>query len=135
MVSKKDRLEFVQQLYEDEKERIYYSHNVVNIKKAQNREEELFSLKEYLPNLLRSFLSIDYYTRMEEYGVIDEVLEKTGETRKYTREESVIEYINWIDTHKEFHDLLNEKEVKEIGDLVEELEKEIEALKKIIKSE
>ena len=132
MVSKKDKLKFLDDFYNQEKERIYYSINVVNIKKAQNREEELFQLNEYLPNLLRGFLSINYYSVMEENGVLDKVMLKMRDTRKQGREADVIEYINWIDSHKQFQDLLNEKKVKDLGDQLEELEKEYTEMKKII---
>ena len=132
MVSKKEQLKFINRLYDNEKERIYYQYNVVNIKKVQSREDDLINLKEYLPNLLRSFITTEYYTRMEEYGVIDKVLKKMRKTRGQSREDNVIEYINWIDSHKEFNDLLNEKQVKKLGDSLEELEKEVKELKKII---
>lgn len=133
MVNKKEELKYLDEYYNDSKETLYYKYNIVNISKAQERESELFNLNEYLPNLLRGFLSIDYYTRMEEANMIDDVLKKMGETRKYTREESVIEFINWIDTHKTFNDLLNEDKVKELGDDLEALEKEYNELKKKIK--
>ena len=132
MVSKKDKLKFLDDFYNQEKERIYYSINVVNIKKAQSREEELFQSNEYLPNLLRGFLSINYYSIMEENGVLDKVMLKMRDTRKQGREADVIEYINWIDSHKQFQDLLNEKKVKDLGDLLEELEKEYTEMKKLI---
>ena len=132
MVSKKQEKQFLDNLYNDKKEELYYKINVVEIKKAQNREEELFNLGEYLPNLLRGFLSLDYYTRMREMGVIDNVLKEMAETRKQGREKDVIEYINWIDSHDDFKDLLNEKKVKELGDELEELEKEYNEMLKII---
>ena len=132
MVNKKEKLKILDDFYNREKERIYYSINVVNIKKAQSREEELFQLNEYLPNLLRSFLSTNYYTVMEENGVLDKVMLKMRDTRKQSREADVIEYINWIDSHKQFQDLLNEKKVKELDDQLEELEKEYNKLKKLI---
>jgi hypothetical protein len=133
MASKKQQLKFLDDFYERRKEELYLGTNVVNIKKAQNRQEELFSLNEYLPNLLRGFLDINYYSRMEEAGVIDKVMEQMAKTRKQGREADVIEFINWIDTHKDFNDLLNEKKVKNLGDKLEELEKEYNALKKQIK--
>ena len=132
MVSKKQEKQFLDELYNNKKEELYYKTNIVEIKKAQNREEELFNLGEYLPNLLRGFLSLDYYTRMREMGVIDNVLKEMAETRKQGREKDVIEYINWIDSHDDFKDLLNEKKVKELGDELEELEKEYNEMLKII---
>jgi hypothetical protein len=84
----------------------------------------LFGLGEYLPNLLRSFISNDYYTRMEELGVWDEIVKKILKTKHYSREEDIVEFIDWIDTHKEFEDLINRDEVKELYDEIEKLEKQ-----------
>ena len=128
MVSKEEQKKFLDDVYNKAKEDLYYKFNIVEIKKAQSREEELFSLGEYLPNLLRSFLSLDYYTRMEEMGVLDDVLTEMAKTRKQGREADVIEYINWIDSHKDFKDLLNEDKMKKLGDGLEELEKEYQLL-------
>lgn len=133
MVSKKEQKQFLDEIYNDKKEELYYKTNVVEISKAQSREEELFSLNEYLPNLLRGFLSLDYYSRMEEAGVLDSVMSEMAKTRKQGREKDVIEYINWIDSHKDFQDLLNEEKVKELGDSLEQLEKDYNEMLKIIK--
>lgn len=133
MVSKKEQKQFLDEIYNDKKEELYYKTNVVEISKAQSREEELFSLNEYLPNLLRGFLSLDYYSKMEEAGVLDSVMQEMAKTRKQGREKDVIEYINWIDSHKDFQDLLNEEKVKELGDSLEQLEKDYKEMLKIIK--
>lgn len=132
MANKKQQLKFLEDFYERRKEELYLGTNVVNIKKAQDRQEDLFNLNEYLPNLLRGFLDINYYSKMEEAGVIDEVMEQMAKTRKQGREADVVEFINWIDSHKDFSDLLNEKKVKNLGDKLEELEKEYNELKKLI---
>ena len=133
MVSKERQKQILDEWYNRKKEEVYYKNmDVVEIEKARNREEELFSLGEYLPNLLRGFLSLDYYTNMRERGVIDTVLKEMGETRKQGIEEDVIEFINWIDSHKDFKDLLNEEKVKELDGELEVLEKEYNKFKKII---
>lgn len=97
--------------------------NVVNIKKAQKREEELFNLGEYLPNLLRSFLSLSYYTKMREKGVIENVLEEMAKTRKQGREKDIYEFVKWIENHKDFDELLNHEKF-------EGLDKELKILEK-----
>lgn len=132
-VSKKRQKELLTEIYNDAKEEIYLGTNIVNIKKAQSRQEELFELGEYLPNLLRSFLDLSYYTKMRELGVIDKVLEQMAKTRKQGREADVIEFINWIDTHKDFNDLINEDKVNKIADQIEQLEKEYNEMIKLIK--
>ena len=133
MVSKKRQKQILDEWYTRKKEEVYYKNmDVVEIEKARNREEELFSLGEYLPNLLRGFLSLDYYTNMRERSVIDKVLSEMAKTRKQGIEEDVIEFINWIDSHKDFKDLLNEEKVKDLGGELEVLEKEYNKFKKII---
>ena len=113
----------VKELYDNERESLYYKYNVVNVKEVQSHQEELFQLKTYLPNLLRKVLSIEYYSRMGEYGVLDSVMETISKTRKQGREDDTVEFINWIDSHIEFYSLLNEKQVKKLGDDLENLEK------------
>ena len=121
---KEKKRKLVEDLYVRLREKICYKYMIVNITKLKSREEELFSIGEYLPNLLRSFISNDYYTRMEELGVWDEIVKKILKTKHYSREEDIVEFIDWIDTHKEFEDLINRDEVKELYDEIEKLEKQ-----------
>lgn len=111
------------QIYAQMREDICLRTNVVNIKKAQKREEELFNLGEYLPNLLRSFLSLSYYTKMREKGVIENVLEEMAKTRKQGREKDIYEFVKWIENHKDFDELLNHEKF-------EGLDKELKILEK-----
>ena len=59
-----------------------------------------------------------------------EIIDLIKESRKYTNEEEIMEFINWVDKHNQFEDLINEKEVKKLGDELEELENYIDKLKK-----
>ena len=117
---KKTRL--VEELYDELREKTCLKYLIVDIKKVKSRQEELFQLKEYLPNLIRGFLD-GYYKRMEEYGVLDDIGEHMVRhyTKMYTRREEVVEFIIWIDNHREFEDLINEE-------MLEKLEKELEEL-------
>ena len=131
-VNKKWQKEFLTEIYNNAKEEIYLGTNIVNIKKAQSRQEELFELGEYLPNLLRAFLDLSYYSKMRELGVMDKVTEQMAKTRKQGREADVIEFINWIDAHKDFSDLINEDKVNKITGQLESLEKEYKEMLKLI---
>jgi acyl carrier protein phosphodiesterase len=113
---------YEKEIYNRMREDLCLRTNVVNIKKAQNREEELFDLGEYLPNLLRSFLSLSYYTKMREMGVIEEVLEQMAKTRKQGREKDIYEFVKWIDKHQDFDDLLNRKKFEELDEQLKALE-------------
>lgn len=125
---KEEHKKFLDDAYRKKRELLHYRFNVVNIKRAQEREDELFRLGEYLPNLLRGFLSLNYYARMEEMGVIDDVLWKMGKTRKQGMEADTIEYVEWISEHDEFVDLINEKELKMLDEGLKELENEFNVL-------
>ena len=125
---KEEHKKFLDDAYRKKRELLHYRFNVVNIKRAQEREDELFRLGEYLPNLLRGFLSLNYYARMEEMGVIDDVLRKMGKTRKQGMEADTIEYVEWISEHDEFVDLINEKELKMLDEGLKELENEFNVL-------
>ena len=114
--------ETIQHIYNKSKENIYLKYNIINFKEVEKVEDELIQLKEYLPNILRSVMNPRYYVLMEEYGVLDKVLEKMGETRKQTREENTIELINWVDTHSEYSQILDEEKIFRLGNELEELD-------------
>ena len=122
------------EVYEEGRERIYLSINIVNIPKIDKYKEELFALDEYLPNLLRSFIGLDYYRALNNSDNLDKIMEQMGDTRFFTREEDVVEFINWVDEHPDFKELLNEDKVKELGDDLESLEKDYEKYLKVLKN-
>ena len=122
------------EVYEEGRERIYLSINIVNIPKIDEYKEELFALDEYLPNLLRGFIGLDYYRVLNNSDNLDKIMEQMGDTRFFTREEDVVEFINWIDEHPDFKELLNEDKVKELGDDLESLEKDYEKYLKVLKN-
>lgn len=122
------------EVYEEGRERIYLSINIVNIPKIDKYKEELFALDEYLPNLLRSFIGLDYYRVLNNSDNLDKIMEQMGDTRFFTREEDVVEFINWVDEHPDFKELLNEDKVKELGDDLESLEKDYEKYLKVLKN-
>lgn len=113
---------YEKEIYNRMREDICLRTNVVNIKKAQDREEELFALGEYLPNLLRSFLDLSYYTQMREMGVIEEVLEEMAKTRKQGREKDIYEFVAWVDKHEDFENILNRKKFDELDEQLKALE-------------
>ena len=83
-------------LYCNDKEKIYLGVNIIDIKKVKNRQEELFDLGDYLPNLLRGFLDISYYTHINELPVAEDIFKEISKTRGQSRELDVVEFINWI---------------------------------------
>lgn len=120
---KEKKRKLVEELYESLREKIFYKYNIVNRDKLKSYEEELVNLHDYLPNLISGSVIMSY-TVLTELGVWDDIVEKSGKTRHYSREDNVVEFIEWIDAHKEFEELINRDEVKKLYDDVEQLEKQ-----------
>ena len=114
--------EYNLKLDDELKENIYLNHCIINIDEVKKIEDELLEEEIYLPALLRGMISKKYLQRIKEKGLYEEILPDLVKAYKYTREDSCIEFINWIDTHKKYKNLLNEKELKVLGDELEELE-------------
>ena len=104
--------------YELLRERLCFKANILYVGRTIQNKDKLFNLHEYLPNLLRMHINEDYYITMLEYGTIENVLEEMIKTKNYSIEENIKEFIDWIDKHDEFNNLLN---VKEYDKLVKQL--------------
>lgn len=128
-------MHILDEFYIKQKEKIYIQHNVVNIKQVEKQQEELFQLDEYLPNLLRSNLPYSYHKQLESSEKNEDIIKQMYKSKRFTDEEETIEFINWVDKHNQFKDLINEKEVKKLGDELEKLEKYINKLQKKRKRE
>lgn len=129
MVKENDLLK---QMVEDKKTELYYKISIIDFKELRKHEDELVKCGEYVPNLLRSFINLDYYSHCSELGVLDSVLESMAKTRKQGREADVVETINWVDAHKQYSSILNEANIKKLGDEIEALEKEYNEFKKLL---
>lgn len=131
MVSKAEKKKKINELHNRVREEVCYKYNIVNISKVKKYEDELSNLEEYLPVLMPSFIMQDY-KRLEEKGLWDDIVKKTGETRKYSYEECIYEFVDWIDNHQEFKEILNKKELekleKNLNDLGETFEKTLKCL-------
>ena len=112
----------MEKINEEVRENIYLSYCIINIPEAKNLEEELFSRGIYLPNLLRGVLSRNYFQRLDELGVFEDILPELSKSHFFGREESIVEFINWVDEHPEYDVLLDEVELKKLGDELEEFE-------------
>ena len=126
-------MDLLDNLYDNIKEKIYLNENILNVSEINKRSIELIGLDEYIPNLLRPYLGLTYYTNLEKKENYQSIIKEMNKTRKQSIEDDVIEFINWIDTHKEYHTFLNEEKVKIIGDNLEDLEKEFNDYYKILK--
>lgn len=120
---KEKKRKLVEELYVSLREEVFYKYKIVNRSKLKSYEEELVNLHDYLPNLISGSVIMDYKV-LTELGVWDEIVKKSGETRHYSREDNVVEFIDWIDAHKEFEELINRTEVKKLYDEIEQLEKQ-----------
>lgn len=115
------RQQLLKEIYDETRENIYLSECIVNPDKILERKDELINLKDYIPNLIRVYLGVKY---QESISDNDEVQKLIYSKRKNTREEQVIDCINWVDAHKKFNDLLDEENINKIGNLLEDLEKD-----------
>lgn len=109
-------------VYDEVKENIYLSESILDNDKLMEMKDDLLNLHEYLPNLIRFYFEGEYRNTLSEED--KDIINELYNTRNYTREENVIECINWVDNHKDFKDLLNEGNIQKIGNLLEDLEKE-----------
>ena len=131
-MSNKKNNQLLDELIKNQREEIYYNTNIINFKELRKYETDLINSGEYLPNLIRGFIGLDYYSKCDELGVIETVLSRMSKTRKQGREADVVETINWIDQHQEYESILDEKNIKELGDKLEKLENKYKELQNII---
>jgi hypothetical protein len=122
MVSKAEKNKKINELYARVREEVCYRYNIVNVSKARKHQEELSNLEEYLPILMPSFI-MQEYSSLNEKGLWDDIVKRTGETRKYSHEECIYEFVDWIDNHQEFEELLNRNELKNLERKLNDLEK------------
>ena len=125
MVTKKQKIKKLNELYDELREQTCYKYSIVNVGKVKSYADELSALEEYLPNLMPSFI-IQNYTSLNEKGVWDDIVKKTGETRHYTMEECVYEFVDWVDEHPQFKEVLDKESLKELEKELGVLEKELE---------
>jgi len=118
------------QAYNKLRENIYYKTCIINFTELNKIEDTLINSGIYLPNLLRNYISLEYYTKCVELNTWDKVISEMSKTRKQGREADVIEFVNWIDTHNEYSKLINEKNLLKIADEIEDLEKQYNELQK-----
>ena len=100
----KSRFKLDSDLKKELLERTYLKYNIVNINEVYDCEKELVESNIYLPNLLRQFISNDYYIHVTD----SEVYDKLNETRSFTRQESVEEFVKWIEDNRDYNQLLDE---------------------------
>jgi len=92
-------------------ENLYLKTNIINIDEVYKLEKEFVSSNIYLPNLIRYFISNDYYSNVTSQEVVDKLVE----TRRYTRQENVEEFIEWIKKNPQYDQLLNNDELKKLN--------------------
>ena len=91
---------------------IYLKYCIVNISEVYNIEKELITSNIYLPNLLRRFISNDYYTHITN----SKVSEKISKNRRFTRRQSVEEFISWIKNNPDYNKLLDAENLSKMNE-------------------
>ena len=114
--------EYLQIIINIEREKIYLSHNLLNINALPKYNEELVGLNQYLPNILQGYMANDYYFSLIKNGVWDKVLEQMKNSKYYSYEESSLEFVEWIKKHPQFQELLNTDELDRINQELKDLD-------------
>ena len=123
MVKKDKKIKLVEELYAKLREDVFYKYSVLNYNKIETYEKELVNLHEYLPNIISGYVVMDYKI-LNELGVWEDIVKQIGKARHYSREDDIVEFIDWIDKHDEFEDLIKRNEVKKLYDEIDKLENE-----------
>ena len=124
---------YLDEMFVELKDKIYSEICLIDMDNFNEMRLDLLNLNEYIPNLLRKFLGLEYYSYLDEKDDVESIFKLILENRKQSNEEDVIELINWVDSHKEFSDLLDEEKVVNLGNRIEFLESEYELYYEILK--
>ena len=106
---------FIKDIYENEKEKIYFSYNIIDYNTFHKYEEELIQLNNYLPNIIRQNLNYDYYKFIINTGAWSKILTQINSTRNYSMEESVEELLDWIKKYPQFKNIINDDELNKLN--------------------
>ena len=104
-----------------ERENIYLKHNILDLNKVKEFENDLINLDEYLPFLIRNSISIDYYHNIRVLDFYDNILVEIFNSRDFSIEEQVLELLEWVNSHNDFKSLI-------VGDELLSLSNDLESL-------
>lgn len=106
-----------------ERENIYleHKHNILDLNKVKEFEDDLINIGEYLPFLIRNSISIDYYHNIRVLDFYDNILLEIFNSRDFSIEEQVLELLEWVNNHNDFKSLIVEEELLSLSNDLESL--------------
>ena len=115
-------------LLDQEYDDIYSKYSLVNFNRLNEVEDELINSKEYLPFQIRRYLKTDYLKYLQSNNGKQEVIDKIVDGKFQPVMFYVEEYIDWVNKHKEYKDLLDTEEYNQFIKETDEIRKEYENL-------
>ena len=107
---------------------VYNKYLLIDINYLRSIENELISKEEYLPVLVRRYLSIDYfnYIKTKNNTIL---LEKLNDTRRLTNKDAVEDLQVWLKKHPQYKDLFIINNYNRLNNELKTLEKQYKDLK------
>ena len=113
----------VRRAYAFDRSDLFGRYVLVNVNYLKQIENELINKQEYLPVLIRRFLSVNYMDYIDNLGDT-RLLNELQNTRRFRDEDAVKDLQDYINSHKEYSELwVNEnynKLMSELDDLKRE---------------
>lgn len=107
---------------------VYNKYLLIDINYLKSIENELISKEEYLPVLVRRYLSIDYFNYIKTKNN-NSLLEKLNDTRRLTNKDAVEDLQVWLKKHQEYKDLFIINNYNRLNNELKTLEKQYKDLK------
>ena len=120
--------EFVNRAYLYDISKIYGEHILIDLDYLQSIEEELINQNEYLPVLVRRYLSIDYITHLKRINDNRDLLEKLFDTRRLRNSDAVKDLQDWLKQNTKYNQLFNQNEYSKLNKRLVDLKKEYDGL-------
>lgn len=107
---------------------VYNKYLLIDINYLRSIENELISKEEYLPVLVRRYLSIDYFNYIKTKNNAS-LLEKLNDTRRLTNKDAVEDLQVWLKKHPQYKDLFIINNYNRLNNELKTLEKQYKDLK------
>ena len=120
--------ELVKKAYLFDVSRIYGEHILIDLDYLQSIEEELITTGDYLPVLVRRYLSVDYTNHIKLNNGDEKILNMLFDTRRLRNGEAVSDLQQWLKTNNQYKQLLNQEEYQKLNNKLVELKKEYDGL-------
>lgn len=120
--------ELVKKAYLFDVSRIYGEHILIDLDYLQSIEEELITTGDYLPVLVRRYLSVDYTNHIKLNNGNEKILNMLFDTRRLRNGEAVSDLQQWLKTNNQYKQLLNQEEYQKLNNKLVDLKKEYDGL-------